>query len=115
MDEPLVLVGDGVPLVHRPNAVPAGIAELRPSHLVISPGPKTPDEAGISVACEVDPEFVVLWQPLDLTMVFKNLLERRACKSLLVQVVCLSHPAHNKACKNLPALAVCRCHQVLHR
>ena len=27
----------------------AGIAALRPTHLVISPGPKTPDQAGISV------------------------------------------------------------------
>ncbi len=37
-------------LVHRHDAIDvAGIAALRPSHLVISPGPKTPDEAGISV------------------------------------------------------------------
>lgn len=28
-----------------------GIRDLRPSHLVISPGPKTPDEAGISLEC----------------------------------------------------------------
>ncbi len=27
----------------------AGVAALRPTHLVVSPGPKTPDEAGISV------------------------------------------------------------------
>jgi len=37
-------------LVHRHDAIDvAGIAALAPSHLVISPGPKTPDEAGISV------------------------------------------------------------------
>ncbi len=37
-------------LVHRHDAIDvAGIAALGPSHLVISPGPKTPDEAGISV------------------------------------------------------------------
>jgi anthranilate synthase component 2 len=37
-------------LVHRHDAIDvAGIAALRPSHLVVSPGPKTPDEAGISV------------------------------------------------------------------
>lgn len=28
-----------------------GIRDLAPSHLVISPGPKTPDEAGISLDC----------------------------------------------------------------
>lgn len=28
-----------------------GIRDLRPTHLVISPGPKTPDEAGISLEC----------------------------------------------------------------
>jgi len=28
-----------------------GIRDLRPSHLVISPGPKTPDEAGIALEC----------------------------------------------------------------
>ena len=37
-------------LVHRNDAIDvAGIAALTPTHLVISPGPKTPDEAGISV------------------------------------------------------------------
>ncbi len=37
-------------LVHRHDAIDvAGIAALRPTHLVVSPGPKTPDEAGISV------------------------------------------------------------------
>jgi anthranilate synthase component II len=37
-------------LVHRHDAIDvAGIAQLRPTHLVVSPGPKTPDEAGISV------------------------------------------------------------------
>ena len=37
-------------LVHRHDAIDvAGVAALRPTHLVISPGPKTPDEAGISV------------------------------------------------------------------
>jgi anthranilate synthase/aminodeoxychorismate synthase-like glutamine amidotransferase len=37
-------------LVHRHDAIDVtGIAALGPSHLVISPGPKTPDEAGISV------------------------------------------------------------------
>jgi anthranilate synthase component II len=38
-------------LVHRHDAIDvAGVAALAPTHLVISPGPKTPDEAGISVA-----------------------------------------------------------------
>ncbi len=37
-------------LVHRHDAIDvAGIAALGPSHLVISPGPKTPDDAGICV------------------------------------------------------------------
>jgi anthranilate synthase component 2 len=37
-------------LVHRHDAIDvAGVAALRPTHLVISPGPRTPDEAGISV------------------------------------------------------------------
>ena len=37
-------------LVHRHDAIDvAGVAALRPTHLVVSPGPKTPDEAGISV------------------------------------------------------------------
>jgi anthranilate synthase/aminodeoxychorismate synthase-like glutamine amidotransferase len=37
-------------IVHRHDAIDvAGIAALRPTHLVVSPGPKTPDEAGISV------------------------------------------------------------------
>jgi len=37
-------------LVHRHDAIDvAGIAALAPTHLVISPGPKTPDEAGVSV------------------------------------------------------------------
>ena len=36
--------------VRRHDAVDvAGIRALAPTHLVISPGPKTPDEAGISV------------------------------------------------------------------
>src|SRR2546423_11884352 len=36
--------------VHRHDAIDlAGIAALEPTHLVVSPGPKTPDEAGISV------------------------------------------------------------------
>jgi anthranilate synthase/aminodeoxychorismate synthase-like glutamine amidotransferase len=38
-------------LVHRHDAIDvAGLAALGPTHLVVSPGPKTPDEAGISVA-----------------------------------------------------------------
>ncbi len=37
-------------MVHRNDAIDLdGIAALRPTHLVISPGPKTPREAGISV------------------------------------------------------------------
>ena len=37
-------------LVHRHDAIDvAGVAALAPTHLVISPGPKTPDEAGISL------------------------------------------------------------------
>ena len=37
-------------LVHRNDAIDvAGVAALEPTHLVVSPGPKTPDEAGISV------------------------------------------------------------------
>lgn len=37
-------------VVHRHDAIDLdGIAALRPTHLVISPGPKTPSEAGISV------------------------------------------------------------------
>jgi anthranilate synthase/aminodeoxychorismate synthase-like glutamine amidotransferase len=37
-------------LVHRHDAIDVdGIVALRPTHLVISPGPKTPDDAGISV------------------------------------------------------------------
>jgi anthranilate synthase component II len=37
-------------LVHRHDAIDvAGVAALRPTHLVVSPGPRTPDEAGISV------------------------------------------------------------------
>jgi anthranilate synthase/aminodeoxychorismate synthase-like glutamine amidotransferase len=37
-------------LVHRHDEIDvAGVAALRPTHLVVSPGPKTPDEAGISV------------------------------------------------------------------
>jgi len=37
-------------LVHRNDAIDLdGIAALEPSHLVISPGPRTPREAGISV------------------------------------------------------------------
>ncbi len=36
--------------VHRHDQIDvAGIAAIEPTHLVISPGPKTPDEAGISV------------------------------------------------------------------
>ena len=36
--------------VHRHDAIDvAGVRALRPTHLVISPGPKTPDQAGISV------------------------------------------------------------------
>ena len=38
-------------LVHRNDALDLdGIAALNPTHLVISPGPKTPREAGISVS-----------------------------------------------------------------
>lgn len=38
-------------LVHRNDTIDlAGIEALQPTHLVISPGPKTPTEAGISVA-----------------------------------------------------------------
>jgi anthranilate synthase/aminodeoxychorismate synthase-like glutamine amidotransferase len=38
-------------LVHRHDAIDvAGLRALGPTHLVISPGPKTPDDAGISVA-----------------------------------------------------------------
>ncbi len=37
-------------LVHRHDAIDiAGIEALGPTHLVISPGPKTPDQAGISL------------------------------------------------------------------
>jgi anthranilate synthase/aminodeoxychorismate synthase-like glutamine amidotransferase len=37
-------------LVHRHDAIAvAGIEALAPTHLVISPGPKTPDQAGISL------------------------------------------------------------------
>jgi anthranilate synthase/aminodeoxychorismate synthase-like glutamine amidotransferase len=37
-------------LVHRHDQIDvAGVAALEPTHLVVSPGPKTPDEAGISV------------------------------------------------------------------
>lgn len=37
-------------VVHRNDAIDLeGIAALRPTHLVVSPGPKTPLEAGISV------------------------------------------------------------------
>jgi anthranilate synthase/aminodeoxychorismate synthase-like glutamine amidotransferase len=37
-------------LVHRHDKIDlAGLDALAPTHLVISPGPKTPDEAGISV------------------------------------------------------------------
>jgi anthranilate synthase component 2 len=37
-------------IVHRHDAITLdGIADLGPTHLVISPGPKTPNEAGISV------------------------------------------------------------------
>ncbi|MGD9570871.1 MAG: aminodeoxychorismate/anthranilate synthase component II [Thermoleophilia bacterium] len=37
-------------LVHRHDAIDVpGVAALEPTHLVVSPGPKTPDEAGISV------------------------------------------------------------------
>ncbi|HET6691798.1 MAG TPA: aminodeoxychorismate/anthranilate synthase component II [Miltoncostaeaceae bacterium] len=37
-------------LVHRHDEIDvAGLAALRPTHLVVSPGPRTPDEAGISV------------------------------------------------------------------
>ncbi|MEW6581169.1 MAG: aminodeoxychorismate/anthranilate synthase component II [Actinomycetota bacterium] len=37
-------------VVHRHDAITLdGVAALRPTHLVISPGPKTPSEAGISV------------------------------------------------------------------
>ena len=37
-------------IVFRHDAITLdGLAELSPTHLVISPGPKTPDEAGISV------------------------------------------------------------------
>ena len=36
--------------VRRHDAIDvAGVRDLRPTHLVISPGPKTPDQAGISV------------------------------------------------------------------
>jgi anthranilate synthase/aminodeoxychorismate synthase-like glutamine amidotransferase len=36
--------------VHRHDAIDlAGLEAIRPSHLVISPGPKTPNEAGISL------------------------------------------------------------------
>ena len=38
-------------LVHRHDTIDiAGLEALAPTHLVISPGPKTPDEAGISIA-----------------------------------------------------------------
>ena len=37
-------------IVHRHDAIDvAGVAALDPTHLVISPGPKTPAEAGVSV------------------------------------------------------------------
>ena len=47
------LIGElgGSPVVHRNDEITvAGIAELAPDHIVISPGPCTPAEAGISVA-----------------------------------------------------------------
>jgi anthranilate synthase/aminodeoxychorismate synthase-like glutamine amidotransferase len=38
-------------VVHRHDAIDVdGLDRLAPTHLVVSPGPKTPDEAGISVA-----------------------------------------------------------------
>jgi para-aminobenzoate synthetase component 2 len=38
-------------IVHRHDAVDlGGLDALAPTHLVVSPGPKTPDQAGISVA-----------------------------------------------------------------
>ena len=38
--------------VRRNDQIPlAAIAELKPSHLIVSPGPCTPNEAGISVPC----------------------------------------------------------------
>jgi anthranilate synthase component 2 len=40
------------PVVHRNDRItPADIERLAPSHIVISPGPCTPQEAGISVEC----------------------------------------------------------------
>ncbi len=40
----------GEVLVHRHDTIDiAGLEALAPTHLVISPGPKTPDEAGISI------------------------------------------------------------------
>lgn len=37
-------------IVHRHDAIDvAGVRRLEPTHLVVSPGPKTPDAAGISV------------------------------------------------------------------
>ncbi|MGD9694454.1 MAG: aminodeoxychorismate/anthranilate synthase component II [Thermoleophilia bacterium] len=41
--------------VRRHDAIDlAGVRALEPTHLVVSPGPKTPDEAGISVAAILD-------------------------------------------------------------
>ncbi len=37
-------------IVHRHDAIDvAGVRRLEPTHLVVSPGPKTPDDAGISM------------------------------------------------------------------
>ncbi len=41
---------DAEVLVYRHDAIDvAGIVDLQPTHLVVSPGPRTPDEAGISL------------------------------------------------------------------
>ena len=40
-----------VQVVRNDKTTPEAIAERQPSHVIISPGPCTPNEAGISVAC----------------------------------------------------------------
>jgi len=45
----LAELGARVDVYRNDRMTVEGIRDLRPTHLVISPGPKTPDEAGISV------------------------------------------------------------------
>lgn len=43
-------LGAAVRVVRNDEMTVSELADLNPSHLVISPGPRTPDEAGVSVA-----------------------------------------------------------------